>query len=61
MKRIVQIEVEKELGFRWRAPQLLVKLKDESKVENSGKVRSLGHAPWFSTLKGVEGHAGASG
>jgi len=43
------------------APKLLVRLKDESKIENIGKVKSLGHAPWLSTLKGVEERVGASG
>jgi hypothetical protein len=31
-------------------PKPLAKLKDEFKVENNGKVRSLGHVPWLSTL-----------
>jgi hypothetical protein len=43
------------------APKLLARLKDEFQIENIGKVRSSGHAPWLSTLKGVEGRAGASG
>jgi hypothetical protein len=34
----------------WRVPKLLDKLKRESKVETSGKVRSSGHVPWFSAL-----------
>jgi hypothetical protein len=37
-------------ALAWRAPKLLVSLKDEPKVENNGKVKSSGHAPWFSTL-----------
>jgi len=34
----------------WRVPKLLVNLEDEVKVENNGKVRSSGHAPWLSTF-----------
>jgi hypothetical protein len=34
----------------WHIPKPLVRLKDESKVENSEKVRGLGHVPWLSAL-----------
>jgi hypothetical protein len=40
---------------------LLARLKDESKVENNGKVKSSRHAPWLLALYEVEGRAGASG
>lgn len=38
------------LLLAWRTPKLLVRLKYESKVKNSGKVRSSGHIPWLLAL-----------